>query len=66
MRANRVAIELTRAQSGSPNDLAGQVAALDTTLAQLRRGNPARPLFLPDEPAIRPNSTSSSRTGSSA
>ncbi|WP_085959060.1 MULTISPECIES: type IV pili methyl-accepting chemotaxis transducer N-terminal domain-containing protein [Cupriavidus] len=53
MRANRVAIELTRAQSGSPNDLAGQVAALDATLAQLRRGNPARPLFLPDEPAIR-------------
>jgi len=53
MRANRVAIELTLAQNGKPNDLAGQVATLDATLAQLRRGNPARPLFLPDEPTIR-------------
>jgi len=53
MRANRVAIELSLARDGKPNDLAAQVAALDATLAQLRRGNPARPLFLPDEPAIR-------------
>ncbi|WP_354686124.1 type IV pili methyl-accepting chemotaxis transducer N-terminal domain-containing protein [Cupriavidus necator] len=52
MRANRVAIELTLAQARVPNALAMQVQALDTTLAQLKKGNPARPLFLPDEPAI--------------
>ncbi|WP_454737388.1 type IV pili methyl-accepting chemotaxis transducer N-terminal domain-containing protein [Cupriavidus necator] len=52
MRANRVAIELTLAQARQSNALAMQVQALDTTLAQLKKGNPARPLFLPDEPAI--------------
>ncbi len=52
MRANRVAIELTLAHAGRPNQLAQQIATLDATLAQLRRGNPSRPLFLPDEPAI--------------
>ncbi|RZT41845.1 type IV pili methyl-accepting chemotaxis transducer N-terminal domain-containing protein [Cupriavidus agavae] len=53
MRANRVAIELSLAAAGQPNELAGQIAALDDTLAQLHKGNPARPLFLPDEPAMR-------------
>ncbi|MBF6990331.1 MULTISPECIES: type IV pili methyl-accepting chemotaxis transducer N-terminal domain-containing protein [Cupriavidus] len=52
MRANRVAIELTLAHAQRGNALAMQVQALDGTLAQLRRGNPSRPLFLPDEPAI--------------
>ncbi|MCA3209948.1 MAG: type IV pili methyl-accepting chemotaxis transducer N-terminal domain-containing protein [Cupriavidus sp.] len=52
MRANRVAIELSLSASGKPNSLAEQITTLDNTLAQLRRGNPARPLFLPDEPAV--------------
>ncbi|NOV24818.1 HAMP domain-containing protein [Cupriavidus necator] len=52
MRANRVAIELTLAQTGRANDLAAQVQALDATLALLKKGDAARPLFLPDEPAI--------------
>ncbi|WP_454753415.1 type IV pili methyl-accepting chemotaxis transducer N-terminal domain-containing protein [Cupriavidus necator] len=52
MRANRVAIELSLAQERRSDALAMQVHALDTTLAQLKKGNPARPLFLPDEPAI--------------
>ncbi|WP_427307976.1 type IV pili methyl-accepting chemotaxis transducer N-terminal domain-containing protein [Cupriavidus sp. H39] len=52
MRANRVAIELTLAHSGRANDLAAQVQALDATLALLKKGDAARPLFLPDEPAI--------------
>lgn len=52
MRANRVAIELAMAHAQRDNALAMQVQALDSTLAQLRRGNPSRPLFLPDEPAI--------------
>ena len=52
MRANRVAIELSLSASGKPNTLAEQITTLDNTLAQLRRGNPARPLFLPDEPAV--------------
>ncbi|SPA43605.1 NarX, PUTATIVE TRANSMEMBRANE NITRATE/NITRITE SENSOR KINASE TRANSCRIPTION REGULATOR PROTEIN [Cupriavidus taiwanensis] len=52
MRANRVAIELALAHAGRANDLAAQVQALDTTLALLKKGDAARPLFLPDEPAI--------------
>ncbi|KWR89607.1 type IV pili methyl-accepting chemotaxis transducer N-terminal domain-containing protein [Cupriavidus sp. IDO] len=52
MRANRIGIELARAQAARPNALEDQIAALDGTLALLRRGNPARPLFLPDEPAL--------------
>jgi two-component system nitrate/nitrite sensor histidine kinase NarX len=52
MRANRVAIELTLAQARQDNSLAEQVQALDATLALLRKGDAARPLFLPDEPAI--------------
>lgn len=52
MRANRVAIELALAHAGRANELAAQVQALDTTLALLKKGDAARPLFLPDEPAI--------------
>ncbi len=52
MRANRVAIELTLAGAGQPNARDAQSQALDATLAQLRKGNPVRPLFLPEEPAI--------------
>lgn len=52
MRANRVAIELSLSAASKPNTLAEQITTLDNTLAQLRKGNPARPLFLPDEPAI--------------
>lgn len=52
MRANRVAIELALAHAGRANDLAAQVQALDSTLALLKKGDAARPLFLPDEPAI--------------
>ncbi|WP_432261300.1 type IV pili methyl-accepting chemotaxis transducer N-terminal domain-containing protein [Cupriavidus sp. TMH.W2] len=52
MRANRVAIVLTLAQARQDNDLAAQLRALDATLALLKQGDAARPLFLPDEPAI--------------
>jgi two-component system nitrate/nitrite sensor histidine kinase NarX len=52
MRANRVAIELGLAEIGQPSARGEQVEALAATLAQLRKGNPVRPLFLPDEPAI--------------
>ncbi|WP_253699819.1 type IV pili methyl-accepting chemotaxis transducer N-terminal domain-containing protein [Cupriavidus pauculus] len=52
MRANRVAIELSLSAAGKPHTLTSQIAALDRTLAQLRKGNPARPLFVPDDPAI--------------
>jgi len=52
MRANAVAIELTRARAHQPHALADQIAHMDDTLAQLRRGDPKRPLFLPDVPAI--------------
>ena len=52
MRANRVAIELGLAATGHPSARNEQIQALDDTLAQLRKGNPVRPLFLPDEPAI--------------
>ncbi|WP_011301179.1 type IV pili methyl-accepting chemotaxis transducer N-terminal domain-containing protein [Cupriavidus necator] len=52
MRANRVAIELGLANAGQAGARDAQIQALDGTLAQLRKGNPVRPLFLPDEPAI--------------
>lgn len=52
MRANAVAIELAKARNGEPSLLEAQMSRMDHTLAQLRRGNPQRPLFLPTEPAI--------------
>ncbi|CAG9179022.1 type IV pili methyl-accepting chemotaxis transducer N-terminal domain-containing protein [Cupriavidus pinatubonensis] len=52
MRANRVAIELGLANAGQAGARDAQIQAQDATLAQLRKGNPVRPLFLPDEPAI--------------
>ncbi|WP_265920111.1 type IV pili methyl-accepting chemotaxis transducer N-terminal domain-containing protein [Cupriavidus nantongensis] len=57
MRANRVAIELALAHAGRANDLAAQVQALNATLALLKKGDAARPLFLPDEPAIHTQMT---------
>ncbi|MCO4861125.1 type IV pili methyl-accepting chemotaxis transducer N-terminal domain-containing protein [Cupriavidus sp. WGlv3] len=57
MRANRVAIELALAHAGRANDLAAQMQALDATLALLKKGDAARPLFLPDEPAIHTQMT---------
>jgi two-component system nitrate/nitrite sensor histidine kinase NarX len=53
MRASNVAIALDEARAGRPADIAPQVALLDQTLANLQRGDPARPLFLPDTSAIR-------------
>ncbi len=52
MRANRVAIELARARAGASHQLDAQLTGVDTTLARLRQGDPARPLFLPDDPGI--------------
>lgn len=52
MRANAVAIELTRARAHQPHALVPRIAQLDETLAQLRRGDATRPLFLPAVPAI--------------
>ncbi|SOY93152.1 NarX, PUTATIVE TRANSMEMBRANE NITRATE/NITRITE SENSOR KINASE TRANSCRIPTION REGULATOR PROTEIN [Cupriavidus taiwanensis] len=57
MRANRVAIELALAHAGRANDLPAQVQALNATLALLKKGDAARPLFLPDEPAIHTQMT---------
>ncbi|MFS8931945.1 type IV pili methyl-accepting chemotaxis transducer N-terminal domain-containing protein [Cupriavidus taiwanensis] len=57
MRANRVAIELALAHAGRVNDLPAQVQALNATLALLKKGDAARPLFLPDEPAIHTQMT---------
>lgn len=53
MRANAVGIALMEARSGQPSRLEQEMSGLDATLDQLRHGNPARPLFLPDEPLIR-------------
>lgn len=52
MHANAVAIELTRARAHQPHALAPRIAQLDETLAQLRRGDAKRPLFLPAVPVI--------------
>ena len=53
MRANRMAIELEAVRAGQSDGLREQMAQFEDTLARLREGNPARPLFLPNEPAIR-------------
>ncbi len=53
MRANRVAVELMRPQSGREVRTTEQIAILDETIARLARGNPARPLFIPNDNAIR-------------
>ena len=53
MRANRVAVELMRPQAGREVRTTEQVAILDDTIAGLARGIPARPLFIPNDNAIR-------------
>ncbi|OAE64210.1 histidine kinase [Achromobacter xylosoxidans] len=53
MRANRVAVELMRPQAGREVRTTEQIAILDDTIARLARGNPARPLFIPNDNAIR-------------
>ncbi|HKU00824.1 MAG TPA: type IV pili methyl-accepting chemotaxis transducer N-terminal domain-containing protein [Paraburkholderia sp.] len=53
MRANAVAIELWESRLGRPSRLDAQVGQLNETLRQLREGNAARPLFLPDDVKIR-------------
>ena len=53
MRANRVAVELMRPQSGREVRSNEQIAEMDETISRLARGNPARPLFIPNDEAIR-------------
>ncbi|POZ64077.1 type IV pili methyl-accepting chemotaxis transducer N-terminal domain-containing protein [Chromobacterium alticapitis] len=51
MRSYRMAYLLS--QQPSPGVMIGEVSNFDQTLARLRRGDPARPLFLPDNRDIR-------------
>lgn len=53
MRANRVAVELMRPQAGRAVRTNEQVAVMDETISRLARGNPARPLFIPNDDTIR-------------
>lgn len=53
MRANRVAVELMRPEAGRQARTEEQVRLMDDTIARLARGNPARPLFIPNDPLIR-------------
>lgn len=53
MRANRVAVELMRPQAGREVRTNEQVAVMDETISRLARGNPARPLFIPNDNTIR-------------
>jgi len=53
MRANAVAIALWETRLGQPAQLDEQMRVLDQTLQQLHDGNPARPLFLPNDAQIR-------------
>ncbi|WP_233871925.1 type IV pili methyl-accepting chemotaxis transducer N-terminal domain-containing protein [Paraburkholderia adhaesiva] len=52
MRANAVAIALWETRLGEPADLDDQLKLLDDTVRRLRQGDAARPLFLPNDPAI--------------
>jgi two-component system nitrate/nitrite sensor histidine kinase NarX len=53
MRAANIAVALDEARAGRPNEVRAEVALLERTLDNLRRGEPARPLFLPDSPEIQ-------------
>ena len=53
MRANRVAVELMRPEAGRQARTEEQVRLMDDTIARLARGNPARPLFIPNDTLIR-------------
>ncbi|MGV7246941.1 histidine kinase, partial [Caballeronia sp. M23-90] len=48
-----IAIQLGEMRAARPADVASQSAQLDQTLARLDHGDPVRPLFLPETPAIR-------------
>ncbi|WMD22440.1 type IV pili methyl-accepting chemotaxis transducer N-terminal domain-containing protein [Achromobacter seleniivolatilans] len=53
MRANRVAVELMRPQAGRAVRTTEQISMMDETISRLARGNPARPLFIPNDDTIR-------------
>ncbi|GAA5784745.1 type IV pili methyl-accepting chemotaxis transducer N-terminal domain-containing protein [Chitiniphilus shinanonensis] len=53
MRANRVGIELLQRVPSYAARTRGLIATQDETLERLRHGVPARPLFLPQDSAIR-------------
>ncbi len=53
MRANRIAVELLIDQDGRKDRVREQETALDETVALLLKGNAQRPLFLPNDSAIR-------------
>ncbi|MCC2596820.1 type IV pili methyl-accepting chemotaxis transducer N-terminal domain-containing protein [Pusillimonas sp. MFBS29] len=56
MRANLVAVELAKAREAPVGSHGGhlheQITIQEGILTQLVRGNPARPLFLPEDPAV--------------
>ncbi|MEH6459431.1 type IV pili methyl-accepting chemotaxis transducer N-terminal domain-containing protein [Chitinimonas sp. JJ19] len=53
MRANRVGIELLQASDARPAQWHAELQAQRDTLSRLQRGVPSRPLFLPNDAAIR-------------
>lgn len=53
MRANRVGIELLQTGSAHAAKTREELTAQRDTLERLQRGVPSRPLFLPNDPAIR-------------
>ena len=53
MRAFRLAIALEHGAKNQLDDPAQEIRALEATLIALQHGDPRRPLFLPDKPAIR-------------
>lgn len=52
MRANAVAIALWETRLGQASQLDDQIHQMDATLRRLRGGDPARPLFLPNDKVI--------------
>lgn len=53
MRANRIGIEFLESQPGRLDLAQGEVTEQGVTLARLHAGVPSRPLFLPEDAAIR-------------
>ncbi|MFP3504193.1 type IV pili methyl-accepting chemotaxis transducer N-terminal domain-containing protein [Burkholderia sp. SIMBA_062] len=53
MRAEAVAVALMDARPGEPSSLQAELSRLDATLDRLQRGDPDRPLFLPNDAPIQ-------------
>jgi two-component system nitrate/nitrite sensor histidine kinase NarX len=53
MRSNRIGLDLVKMQTFDGTLIQEEIAQMDETLAELQRGNPVRPLFLPTNAGVQ-------------